>query len=168
MNRNQARSGGAGLRLLAILSCVFLAGCTKEPSSATIPDGPPSPDEAVLNVLEPLDPVYKLNGSGRVIRLKLEGRRIPANVLDEASKFTELIELSLYAVAISDDDLEKLEKLQNLRSLGLGATLITDKGLEHLQKLPALRYLWLPPRAANSPAAKALKAALPELTIYAQ
>jgi len=132
------------------------------------PEAHISPDEAALNALEPYDPVYKLNSEGRVVGLRLEGRRIPASVLDEACKLTELTELSLYAASISDDDLEKLQSLKNLRGLGLGATAITNKGLAHLEKLPALRWIWLPKALVPSPGLEALKTAIPELTAYPQ
>jgi hypothetical protein len=157
---------------LVALICLCLAGCGQGTSpTSESPDEALSPDESVLNALAPYDPVYKLNYSGRVVALKLEGNRIPAEVLEEVSKLTELSYLSLYAALLTDDSLAKLASLKNVQQLGLAATPITGKGLVHLEPLPALRELWLSKALVEpepAPGVKSLKNAIPGLTIYPQ
>jgi hypothetical protein len=161
------------LQLLARLlvgGCLVLAGCRGEQNpTSEVPEEPPSPDERVLQALEPYDPVYRLNPAGRVVALKLEGRQIPATALDEVAKLTELSEeLSLYAASIDDDSLSKLQGLKKVYRLGLGATPITEKGLAHLEALTQLRHLWLSRPLATSPEAEKLKESLQGLTIHPQ
>lgn len=157
---------------LAALACLSSVSCADKAS--VTPDAPAvrlSPDEIVLHALEPYDPPYKLNGSGRVVALKLEGRRIPASVLQQVGKLTELGELSLYAANLTDESLEMLQGCKHLHSLGLGATPITDKGLVFLEPITSLRHMWLSKelvRTDPSPELAHLKDALPELTIHVQ
>jgi hypothetical protein len=131
-----------------------------------------SPEERVLEALEPYDPAYKIDHEGRVVELKLEGKHVTAAALDELSKFKELRSLSLYAASVQDDDLAKLQNIKTLESLGLGFTAITDDGLVHLEKLNRLRWVWLQmsgrqPLITRAGAEK-LKEAIPGLTIYPQ
>jgi serine/threonine protein kinase len=155
--------------VLLVFTCLFLASCSSRNSpSADFPDEPLSPDESVLQALEPYDPVYKIDSTGRVVRIRLDGQRIPASVVDEVSKLTELRLVSLYAASLTDGSLEKLQTLSQLRSLGLGATPITEQGIAHLEPITTLRWLWLPKELVNTPAVDKLKAAIPELTVYPQ
>jgi hypothetical protein len=151
-----------------LAACIFLAGCGGESSTSELPDETLSPDEQVIKALEPYDPVYRVNSSGRVVSLKLEGWRIPASVLDEAGKLTELKDLSLYAALLTDDSLAKLQNLKKLQSLGLGATPITERGLAHLEGLLALRWIWLSKELVPSAGVDRLSAAIPGLTVYPQ
>ncbi|MEA3156706.1 MAG: hypothetical protein QOK44_4295 [Betaproteobacteria bacterium] len=160
------------LAFLAAIACLGSASCAGKTN--VTPDVPAvglSPDEVILRVLEPYDPIYKLNFSGRVVALKLEGRRIPATVLQQVGKLTELGELSLYAANLTDESLELLQGCKQLHSLGLGATPITDKGLVFLEPITSLRHMWLSKelvRTDPSPELAHLKDALPELTIHSQ
>jgi hypothetical protein len=157
----------ATLRHLALVACVLLAGCRGDTSPGAA-GTPASPDEDVLDALEPYDPVYQLDANGRVVRLKLEGKRIPPSAVEVACRLSELRYLSLYGASIGDNDLENLQNLQNLRSLGLAGTAVTEKGLVHLAKLPALQWLWVGQQLVPSPGVDALQAANPGLTIYPQ
>jgi hypothetical protein len=152
----------------ALFACALLTGCAASPPPADSGEEPLSPDERVLKALEPYDPVYKIDSTGRVVALKLEGKRIPASVLDEVCKLTELRELSLYMALLTDDSLVRLQGLSNLGQLGLGATPITAEGLAHLEPLKNLRHMWLSQSLTSTPAAEKLKAELPELTIHPQ
>jgi hypothetical protein len=166
------RSSAARLAFLAAIACLGSASCAEKPS--VISEAPAvreSPDETVLRALEPYDPIYKLNFSGRVVALKLEGRRIPASVLHQVGKLTELGELSLYAANLTDESLELLQGCKHLHSLGLGATPITEKGLAFLEPITTLRHMWLSNalvRDNPSPELAHLKDAIPELTIHSQ
>jgi hypothetical protein len=145
---------------------LFLTGC-----GGTTPDvaeEPLSPDEHILAVLEPYDPIYKLNSQGRVVKLKLEGKRIPAAVMDQVGQLTELQHLSLYAASITDDSLVRLQGLQSLQSLGLGATPMSQRGIVHLEKLTSLRWIWLSKWLVTTPEVEQLKMAVPDLTVYPQ
>jgi hypothetical protein len=155
------------LACFVLVVAPFVGGC-QERVRSDAPEEPVSSDEAVINALEAYDPIYQIDASGRVVKLKLEGRRIPGSVLDEVCKLTELNELSLYAASLTDDNLIKLQSLKNLRSLGLGATLITDKGLIHLEPLSRLQWIWLSRRLVPSQGVDDLKAAIPELTVFPQ
>jgi hypothetical protein len=160
------------LAVLTAFACLGSVSCADKAS--VTPDAPAvrlSPDETVLRALEPYDPVYKLNFGGRVVALRLEGRQIPASVLQLVGKLTELGELSLYAANLTDESLELLQGCKHLHSLGLGATPITDKGLAFLEPITSLRHMWLSKalvRTDPSPELAHLKDALPELTIHSQ
>ena len=166
------RWSAARLAFLAAFVCLGSASCAEKPSvTSEAPAVRESPDETVLRALQPYDPIYKVNFSGRVVALKLEGRRIPASVLHQVGKLTELGELSLYAANLTDESLELLQGCKLLHSLGLGATPITSKGLVFLEPLKELRHMWLSKelvRADPSPELAHLKDAIPELTIHSQ
>jgi hypothetical protein len=155
------------LACFVLVVAPFVGGC-QEKVQPDAPEEPLSPDEAVIKALEAYDPIYKLDSGGRVVKLKLEGRRIPASVLDEVCKLTELKDLSLYAASLTDDNLARLQTLKNLRALGLGATLITDRGLIHLEPLSSLQWIWVSKRLVPSQGVDDLKAAIPELTVFPQ
>src|SRR5579872_3044100 len=126
------------------LACLFLVGCEKSSQPSISVDAPVSIDEHVLQILDPYNPAYKLDGRGRIIDLRREGAHVPASVLDEVCKLTDLSEgLSLWGADITDDSLANLQSLKKLRGLGLGNTPITPKGLVYLQKLDSLLDLWL-------------------------
>src|SRR5258707_583251 len=116
------------LAFLVAIACLASSSCAENVS--VTPEKPAVPvcaDETILRALEPYDPIYKLNLGGRVVALKLEGRRIPASVLQQVGKLTELGELSLYAANVTNESLELLQGCKHLHSLGLGATPITEK-----------------------------------------
>jgi hypothetical protein len=166
------RWGVPRFTFLAAIACLGSASCAE--TASVTPDAPAvrlSPDETILRTLEPYDPIYKLNFSGRVVALKLEGRRIPASVLHQVGKLTELGELSLYAANLTDESLELLQGCKRLHSLGLGATPITEKGLAFLEPITSLRHMWLSNelvRPDPSPELAHLKDAIPELTVHSQ
>jgi hypothetical protein len=146
------------------VAVVIAAGCSEAP----VPEEPASPDEAVLLALDSYNPIYKVNASGRVTHMKLDGQRVLAPVLVEVGKLTELRAVSLYAASITDDSLSNLQDLPYLNHLGLGATPITDRGLEHLEKIHTLRHLWVPRSSVSDRAVEKLKAAVPRLNVYWQ
>jgi hypothetical protein len=159
------RSAFPALGYLVASACLFLTGCGSTPD---VTEGPLTPDEQVLAALEPYDPIYKLNSQGRVVKIKLEGKRIPAAVMDQVCQLTELQHLSMYAASITDDSLVRLHSLQSLQSLGLGATPISQVGIVHLEKLPSLRWVWLSKWLVVTQEVDQLKRALPDLTVFPQ
>ena len=140
-------------------------GCADAPPPA---ESPASPDEQVLQVLDPYNPLYKLDSDGRVVRLKLEGRHVLPGVLTEVGRLTELRSLSLYAASVNDESLAQLTGLEKLQNLGLGATAITDEGLVHLEKIAELRQVWLTKANLSTEAIEKLRAAVPGINVHFQ
>jgi hypothetical protein len=73
--------------------------------------------------------------------------------------------LSLERSAITDAALPHLKSLSKLRWLWLDKTAVTDQGLHELESLKNLRYLYMPDTRVTQQGAKALKRALPNVTI---
>ena len=155
--------------VLATVVCLGGPGCSSNPT--TEPSGPAvstSSDEQVLLALDYYEPMYQLNGEGRVIKLRLTQRHLPVAVLAEVGKLTELQALDVYGATVTDDGLAQLKDLQKLRHFGLGGTAITDKGLAHLEKLQSLQWLWIPKHRTTDEGVDKLKQARPDLNIYPQ
>jgi hypothetical protein len=126
-------------------------------------------DQAAVEALKPYSAVYKLDNNGRVIDLKLEGKRVPPQTLDDVRLLTELRQLSLYGAPLTDDCLAKIKGMPQLQGLGLGNTPITDQALAHLERIPNLRWLWLSKKGkVTAERVEQLKKAVPGLTVYLQ
>ncbi len=137
-------------------------GCGRGPQLST-------EDQAAIEALKPYSAVYKLDSNGRVIDLKLEGKRVPLQTLDDVRQLTELRQLSLYGAPLTDDCLAKIKGLPRLQGLGLGDTPITDQALTHLERMPSLRWLWLSKKGkVTAERVEQLKKAVPGLTVYLQ
>jgi hypothetical protein len=147
---------------LAFLAALIGGGC-QGPTLHAVDKGP-------IEALQQYRPKCQINNDGRVIDLKLEGRRVPASALVEVGKLTELRKLSLYAAKLTDESLENLSGLGDLEALGLGATPISDQGLVHLEKLVSLHSVWLPKTTdkISEQRIEELKRALPGLVVYRQ
>ncbi|MBM4071908.1 MAG: hypothetical protein FJ271_23725 [Planctomycetes bacterium] len=85
----------------------------------------------------------QLSGLPRVKRLVLEGNAIRGPGLENLARQTELAELSLAQVGLSDDDLARLPKLAKLRRLVLDGNPIRGQGVAGPARLPALTDLSL-------------------------
>ena len=158
--------------LLLAIACAVMLGCRQRPASLKVTDGADSPglasDEKVLLALDAYNPMYLVNGKGRIIKLKLPWRHLPDSILAEINKLTELEELDCFATTLSDDRLGLLKDLQKLRSFGLARSGITDEGLVYMQKLRSLRYVWLSKERITEEAVEKLKETCPDLTVYLQ
>ncbi len=148
--------------LVALGLSLLLFGCGRGPElSAT--------DQAAIEALKPYSAVYKLDNNGRVIDLKLEGRHVRPQALNEVRTLTELRQLSLYGASLTDDCLARIKGLSRLEGLGLGDTPISDQALAHLERMPSLRCLWLSKKGkVTAERVEQLKKALPGLTVYLQ
>jgi hypothetical protein len=137
-------------------------GCHKGPK------GMNSPDAACLEALASYNPSHKLNDTGRVIELRLDGKNVDDQALEEVRKLSELRTLSLYNSSVTDNGLTKLSGLTYLEALGLGATPITDRGLISLEKMPSLRWVWLTEnkKITDRGVQNLKQKALPGLTVY--
>jgi len=155
-----------------VIAFALMAGCAPKPVPTIVADAGEaaalSPDEQVLLALEAYSPMYQMNAKGRVIKMKIPWQHLTEPLLAEINKLSALENLDCYATTINDEGLAQLKDLQKLRSLGLGGCEVTDEGLPHLGKLHNLRYVWLSKRKVSEEAAAALKATLPDLTVYWQ
>ena len=155
--RRAACLGGLALALGAALT-----GCGKGPQLS-------ADDQAAIEALKPFNAVYKLDNNGRVIDLKLEGKRVRGDNLDDVRQLTELRKLSLFGASLTDDSLAKIKGLPRLQGLGLGGTPITDEAIAHVEKMPSLRWLWLSKKGkVTAERVEQLKKAVPGLTVYLQ
>ena len=84
---------------------------------------------------------------------------------DLIAKMTNLKELHLENTAITDAGVEKLKGLANLEYLNLYGTKVTDKALAIAEGLTKLKALYVWQTGVTRPAADALKAKRPGLTV---
>jgi hypothetical protein len=150
---------------LAALMCMVAAGC-RDSAVHTSPAAAPNPDAKVLLALDYYEPMYKVDANGRVTHLRLPWRHLPAPVLAEIGKLTELQAIEFTGTTVTDEGLAQLADLQNLRSMSLVNTPITDKGLVHLEKLQSLQWLWLSKNRVTQAAVEKLKKARPDMNVY--
>jgi hypothetical protein len=131
-----------------LIGCLLLpvSGCGPGPALSEL-------DSAALNALMPYHPTYQLDNDGRIISLKLEGKKnLGPQVLKAVGQLSELRNLSLYGSSATDGDLAELTKLQRLQQIGLGGTGISDAGLDQLKKVRCLQRVWLPRNGRITPA----------------
>jgi hypothetical protein len=126
------------------------------------------PDEEVMLVLDYFEPMYQIDGSGRVIRLRLTNRPLSGAAMKEINKLTELINVDFYGANVNDDDLAQLQDLQKLKTMGLGATQMTDKGLANLAKLKSLRFVWVSKASISQAAVDTLNETRPDIRVFLQ
>jgi Leucine-rich repeat (LRR) protein len=81
-------------------------------------------------------------------------------------EFTQLQDLELEGVTVTDAGLEHLEGLRQLQGLGLEWTPVTDAGLEHLKRLTQLHVLGLSYTKVTDEGVKRLQQALPNCMIF--
>ena len=134
-----------------------------EPAKASVPT-----DEQALRALDYFEPMYQIDESGRVIRLRLTNRPLSGAPLKEINKLTELINIDFYGANVTDDDLAQLQDLQKLKTIGLGATQMTDNGLVHLGKLKSLRFVWVSKASITQAAVDKLNESRPDIRVYLQ
>jgi hypothetical protein len=144
--------------------CLGVVGCAE----SVPPPKPLTTDQKVLAYLDYYGPVYKLNAQGQVVGLRLGGKVLPAEVMTEVGKLSELRQLDIYGASLAEDSLAQLQDLQRLSSLGIGGTNLTDQGLAHLEKLKGLRFTWIPRANLSDEAIAKLKKALPGAQVYLQ
>jgi hypothetical protein len=101
----------------------------------------------------------------QVEQLFLEGSGIGSASLARIGGFKKLEELDLAGMTITDDDLQAISGLKSLKSLYLSRTPIGDDGLKHLFGLKQLESLDLSGTRVTAEGAKALRRAIPKLTI---
>ena len=162
------------LLVMALLVFGVVAGCRDstpvKPKVVPAPGAPDTPtvsvDDQVLRALDHYEPMYKINATGQVVRLRLGSKHLPPSVLAEVGKLKHLEALELYGTTVDDDGLAQLKDLQKLKSIGLMATEITDKGLVHLEKLGELRAAWVPKKNISAEAIQKMKEARPDLKLY--
>lgn len=166
-HRRRTHTGDVAAIVLAMTLPALLAGCRDRPV-APVDEPALTADQQILLALDYYEPVYKVDASGRVQRLRLGGRHLPPSVLAEINKLTELVALALEWSTITDDGLGQLKDLQALRSMGLSGTAITDRGLAHLEKLHSLQHVWVPRQSISAEAVEQLKQTRPDLHVYRQ
>jgi hypothetical protein len=149
--------------LLVAVACSLASSCSE---SALNSAPPASNDEKVLLELDYFEPMYKIDDAGRVTRLRMTNRQLPAPVLAQIGTLTALLNLELAGSSVTDADLIHLKDLQELRTIGLTGTAISDAGLVHLEKLESLRWIWLPKKTVTKEGAARLKASRPGITVY--
>jgi hypothetical protein len=156
------RYAARALLLLASLLASAPLGCGKKDMAKE------SPDAKTLEALAPYDPQAETNDEGRVVELKLHGRRVGDRAFDHVKELSELKSLSLYGSAVTDDGLAKLKSLPRLEALGLGKTGVARAGLAHLERLPAVRWVWVTESKTLTPAQVEdfKKKAVPGTTVY--
>jgi hypothetical protein len=127
----------------------------------------------LLYLIRPADCKYHVawaesNDEGRVVELKLHGRRVGDRAFDHVKELSELKSLSLYGSAVTDDGLAKLKGLPRLEALGSGKTGVARAGLAHLERLPAVRWVWVTESKTLTPAQVEdfKKKAVPGITVY--
>jgi hypothetical protein len=152
----------------AVVVCLCMFGCRDHPAAPAAAAPTLTSDEKIMLALDCYDPVYQVDADGRVTRLRLIWRHLPAPVLAEVGKLTELRAIDLAFTTITDDGLAQLKDLQNLRSMGLSGAPITDKGLAHLEKLQSLQWVWLSKQTISKAAVDKLKDARPDMNVYWQ
>jgi hypothetical protein len=137
-------------------------GCGGEPALHPSDAGP-------IEALAAYAPVYELDGRGRVVELRLEGKAVTDAALEHVAQLTELRTLSLYGSSVTSAGLTKLAGLERLEALGLGHVRLTRKGLWQVERIRGLRWLWLT-AGGDLPgdALPALKQTRPGLTVYLQ
>jgi len=160
MTRTKTSFKILSVHMLLAAASALAAGCSSETTDTSFPD------ENVLLALDSYEVLYRLDASGRVTYLRLEGRHLPDAIMAEVGKLTELDEMSLAGASFSEDSLAHLHGLKYLRRLGLGGTPITDKALVHLEKLEGLTEVWLTRRQFSPAALEKLKSARPDLTVH--
>lgn len=101
--------------------------------------------------------------------LCITGENITGECLKHIGQIKTLKELMLggstFIQNINDDHLKYISGLINLRRITLKGTLVTVNGLKHLEPLKSLKKLMLPTSMPSTPEAKALKKAIPGLSI---
>lgn len=148
--------------LLAALLVAACGGCRKGAKGVN------AADAACLEALAPYNPSHKLDESGRVVELRLDGKGVGDAALDQVKNLGELRVLSLYGSSVTDEGVAKLASLIHLEALGLGATQVTDRGLPPLERMPSLRWVWLTEDrgVTDRGVQKLQERALPGLTVY--
>ena len=114
-------------------------------------------DDATLAKLEPI--------ADRFADLNLGRSKITDAGLKSLTGMTNLQRLRHENTAITDAGIDSLLTLTKLEYLNLYGTKITDAGLAKLEKLTNLKNLYAWQTGATKPAAEALHAKLPKLTI---
>jgi hypothetical protein len=156
---------------LAFLLALLDAGCSSTTTSPPVEEPPAasaSPDEPVLAALDYLEPMYQLNADGRVIRLRITWRHLPASALKDIGRLSELRAVDFFGTTLTDEGLAELKGLSNLRNAGLGGTRLTDRALPELAKIPSLQWVWLPKDRISQAAVDKLKQARPDMHVYLQ
>ena len=152
-------------QFLVALACAVAVGCKDNPAPI-VPAAVLSPDMKIMHALDFYEPMYKVDANGRVTHLRLAWRHLPAPVLAEIGKLTELQAIELSGTTVTDEGLAQFANLQNLRSMSLVNTPITDGGLVHLAKLQSLQFLWLPKNRVTQAGVERLKRACPDMNVY--
>lgn len=113
--------------------------------------------DANLKDLEPI--------TAEIVALDVAKSKVTDAACDLIAKMANLKELHLENTAITDAGVEKLKGLANLEYLNLYGTKVTDKVLALAEALPKLKALYVWQTGVTRPAADALKAKRPGLTV---
>lgn len=146
---NNLPVGGEAIRILATLPKL---------TSLSLPNNSDVKDEDLVALKDT-----------RLKVLCITGENITGESLKHIGQIETLKELMLgnqtSGQRITDDHLKHLSGLVNLKRITLQGTKITANGLKNLEPLKALKKLMLPRGMASIPEAKALKKAIPGLSI---
>ncbi len=154
------RRGVVLLCWTAFLSSIVLAGCSRGPALS-------AEEKQALAALADYEPIHEVDDKQRVVQLKLEGKFVTDEALDEARKLRHLRGLSLHNSSVTDVGVAKLKELKRLETLGLVDTSVTDKGLSHLEKMPTLRHVWVnESEKLTAGGIESLKRALPGVGVH--
>ena len=124
------------------------------------------PEKVHREAVMEFNPDIKLDESGRVVELRLEGRDVTDEQLDHVKHFPELRQLSFYGSLITDAGLEKIRGLKKVEALNLGKTQVTDRGLKLLENWYSVKWLWYSESDKITPGGiAALEKARPGLTM---
>lgn len=113
--------------------------------------------DANLKDLEPI--------AANIVALDLAKSKVTDAACDVIAKMANLKELHLENTAVTDAGVEKLKGLANLEYLNLYGSKVTDKTLALAEALPKLKSLYVWQTGVTRPAADALKAKRPGLTV---
>jgi uncharacterized membrane protein len=113
--------------------------------------------DANLKELEPI--------AASIVALDVAKTKITDAACDIIAKMTNLKELHLENTGITDAGAEKLKGLANLEYLNLYGSKVTDKTLAVAEALPKLKALYVWQTGVTRPAADALKAKRPGITV---
>ena len=103
--------------------------------------------------------------AGRMAEMNLSRSKVTDAGLAALAGMKALKRLHLQNTSVTDAGMEQLSGLAALEYLNLFGTKVTDAALLKFEKLSALRKLYLWQTAVTKPAAEALFAKLPEITI---